>query len=866
LETLTYNGATQQVGGNASSVLFVFGSGQLAMFVSLYDRTSNQLLASGSVPTFTAGGSDCGTSTSIPATLTANSGTSVNSGDVIVLNIDATFSGGGSVALCSGGNTPTMVQVAATPGIASTTTTSRSTSTSSSIPSTSSGQQGLDIWVGSLIAAGVLGSIALLWYKDIFPFSGVPKVPPGAPKTVEKQPPPLPPPKDPTQHDVGGIIQQDVPACVQSTTWGHSLTQVSVYPAAYTFRERKRGEWDRFYSMYETSVKDGVLRQPRPGFEPLILMAYATDEHFLTHECRCGDSVSRRSYSLYSRVSYEWDLVSGRGNFVVNSGKEPGYTKQASGEQAIYYPPDLDLGEEVSADVVLKVLHNDRKLPGHRGIRVNLHITTKIEEVRDGMYLPAHVFVFYVSLSGDIVERGADPKPDLDGACTPTIRWLPGSPISGGMNLMPLGRPNVAEPYALYSLSASGEDQDELQLQCVSSGGPCASGVLDSSLEDDDLVFEWESSRGAFPRGNLGRVVVWQSPGEGEVTFTLTIRNQMVRPQFVDEPKVVTKTISVVPLLPNGGAGPRTERKKPPVPGPPPPKQTDGNPPTIHGETQVTCCGPDVTDHTLGCMLKLITDFFLMPDKYQKKELDSLTSFGSPGSVVRRMTRQEDDEITFEDAWDILELAPSEERGEKKTNAKGGPMAEDELYKVAQEGYRVLLRPYRGRCLKPSEPCDPSVVFLNNCHHPQVVNYLMWGVLSRLNEWWSYGHMPQEARISKAVGAESKSYSDTQLSNWHYARSGSSFHFDANYQDQVAMASVGWRLADDYVQRKVYGKLPYKLAEVNKYVLQAILESLQNPTRRSAPCLNGCGPHRSLNSFRYRWGNLKGQGVPLSKL
>ena len=179
-------------------------------------------------------------------------------------------------------------------------------------------------------------------------------------------------------------------------------------------------------------------------------------------------------------------------------------------------------------------------------------------------------------------------------------------------------------------------------------------------------------------------------------------------------------------------------KKKPPPPpltgGPPPPPP----PPPPTTPEVVTCCGPDVTENVLGAMLRLMNDFFSWTPDEQKRQIGYLTRLPRPWA---------DDEPNSENAWDIAELGPSE--------ARGGPPVS---YQTAGHGYKATLRPYVGRCMKPDPPCDPSVIFLGNCHHPQVVNYIEWGILARLSVWLS--------------GSSATSYQDSSYYSLHAIRSG----------------------------------------------------------------------------------------------
>ncbi|GEM_PF-2065797 len=297
--------------------------------------------------------------------------------------------------------------------------------------------------------------------------------------------------------------------------------------------------------------------------------------------------------------------------------------------------------------------------------------------------------------------------------------------------------------------------------------------------------------------------------------------------------------------------------KKPEVPPVVPPMATEKPPPPKETPTGTTppdntpCCGPDITDNVLAGMLKLMQDFFTWNSATQSTEFGYLTAVtGEP---------------SYNNAWDIEELAPSGGRSSIWEFNKPGV-----TYQNAKDGYMKTLAPYVGRCMKPPYPCDPSVMFLNNCHHPQVVNYVEWGVLARLREWYEENEahkmkmqdtstgIANDAAATSSTYTPVTSYGDTTYGDFHKARSGTVPGLtDPHYQDQVAMCNVGWRLAEDYITRMKSGGFmsTYKLGQVNRLALQAILEMYEDKSRPTANCKNGCGKYSPPNAFRYVFGD-----------
>jgi len=288
-------------------------------------------------------------------------------------------------------------------------------------------------------------------------------------------------------------------------------------------------------------------------------------------------------------------------------------------------------------------------------------------------------------------------------------------------------------------------------------------------------------------------------------------------------------------------------------PPPPPPTVIPPTQPTTPEQPDVPCCGPDITDNVLAGMLKLMQDFFSWSSATQSEQFGYLTAVtGDPN---------------YNNAWDIEELAPSGGRS-SVWEFRPPPVT----YQTAKDGYMKTLAPYAGRCMKPPYPCDPSVMFLKNCHHPQVVNYVEWGVLARLKEWYDENEahkmkvqdtstgIANDAAATSSTYTPVTSYGDSTYADFHKARSGSVPGLtDPNYQDQVAMANVGWRLAEDYITRMKSGGFmsSYKLSQVNQLALEAILEMYEDKSRQTAKCKEGCGKYNPPNAFRYIFGDKR---------
>ncbi|MCK6453656.1 MAG: hypothetical protein L6R19_22790 [Alphaproteobacteria bacterium] len=151
----------------------------------------------------------------------------------------------------------------------------------------------------------------------------------------------------------------------------------------------------------------------------------------------------------------------------------------------------------------------------------------------------------------------------------------------------------------------------------------------------------------------------------------------------------------------------------PPVPSRPP--ETPKAPPTPKSERPVSgfavapdvpkrVCGPDITSQVFNTLDKIYRDYHGWSAAQQKEKCDLLVSV-TPS-------------LAFEGAWDIDRLSPDWAPDPKKEDAE----------EIAKKKY--WFENVSPSCAIPRDPCGPSVTFLGQCLHAQVVNYVMWGAIN----------------------------------------------------------------------------------------------------------------------------------------
>lgn len=162
-------------------------------------------------------------------------------------------------------------------------------------------------------------------------------------------------------------------------------------------------------------------------------------------------------------------------------------------------------------------------------------------------------------------------------------------------------------------------------------------------------------------------------------------------------------------------------------------------------DPEAKICGPDVTDHVLRVLDRMIDDYNAATDAKKAEACENLTT----------LQRDSNGTMIAEYAWDIYALSPA--------IAPTGGAVEGEKYWY--EGVSDI-------CARPRYPCGPTVVFLGQCIHAQVVNYVQWGAMMRLCGDETTGDFMHWARAT-AGG----------LSNWEWKT--------AHYESQLRMSEMG---------------------------------------------------------------------------
>lgn len=238
-------------------------------------------------------------------------------------------------------------------------------------------------------------------------------------------------------------------------------------------------------------------------------------------------------------------------------------------------------------------------------------------------------------------------------------------------------------------------------------------------------------------------------------------------------------------------------------------------------------CGPDITDNVLRVLDKMHNDWKRWNSSKKAEKcrdlLNPLTALG---------------------AWDIVQLSPDVAPLSKDDyeDAHGGTKGYDNYLKG-----KFWFEGSAAACAKPRPICGPTVTFLGQCIHSQVVNYIQWGTVNQLcDQQWSAGKMhavysamaPDHIYDGQQVMAEiGTAYTKTTAAGGYYTfQSADPGELDSRR---------------DYVKKQMESKLRKLMAD------PSYADFAKRPeTACSMPCTMTAAERKKLEkkTMTYRWG------------
>jgi hypothetical protein len=249
---------------------------------------------------------------------------------------------------------------------------------------------------------------------------------------------------------------------------------------------------------------------------PFPLAAAATGFHVVnvTSRCehRCGEvagAPSARRFAIVGRNEISWQILAGGGGFVAI--EDTLGNQMAVGDQVLFQPPALEIGEEREVRMRVEASHAD---PGHPG---------------EGRSDSVDVAVVLRRIAVSVLEVEVTPPPsrrltapdamEAAGECAVTVGWK-GGRLAGAIDALPADSfVTVGDHVRLHAGAAGTSD-----LILSADGNDHCAAVAETLTIEDAARYEWSATAGTFPAGNIGAGIVFQAPdAPGEVTVTVTI-------------------------------------------------------------------------------------------------------------------------------------------------------------------------------------------------------------------------------------------------------------------------------------------------------------------------------------------------------
>jgi hypothetical protein len=322
-----------------------------------------------------------------------------------------------------------------------------------------------------------------------------------------------------------------------------------------------------------------------PAGEPVPLMAWGVDKHYLLHRCRCpalpGDE-SIEAIPVEAVSMIDWTITDGNGSFVNKSATvqgpgqlSPGDARfQSDCEAVLFQPPVLDDDQPASTRIKVEIHHEDAtKPPDHDPIQSFITLKVSRRKVQANQKKKSgtrYEYVYECAAEEGNPLHGSAPPPKKVGACEPWHHWINWRKVSANISQREFLSPDDikyksdAEIHQIYSkipikcnygdlirFAVKGSDTDDIELRCVPNGkGPCKNMTNDTLRLTDVVKYHWTADNGSFPLSKAyeeqhGRAVrqataitkdvVWRAPNHSGV-YKVVLMADDSRLEYVDEP------------------------------------------------------------------------------------------------------------------------------------------------------------------------------------------------------------------------------------------------------------------------------------------------------------------------------------------
>ena len=154
-------------------------------------------------------------------------------------------------------------------------------------------------------------------------------------------------------------------------------------------------------------------------------------------------------------------------------------------------------------------------------------------------------------------------------------------------------------------------------------------------------------------------------------------------------------------------------------------------------------CGPDITDNVFQVLDTIHRHWNSWKESKQNELCRDLVN-----------------PLTSEGAWDIKALSPNVAPPSKENYLKNHTTLKNYEKDIQKRLY--WFEGATAACAKPRWPCGPTVTFLGQCVHAQVVNYIEWGVMNKLCDQEGLAKSAHRARAA-ALSSDAHIYDGQKI-------------------------------------------------------------------------------------------------------
>lgn len=272
-------------------------------------------------------------------------------------------------------------------------------------------------------------------------------------------------------------------------------------------------------------------------------------------DCDSTQTKSTKEVLLAGKVRFEWQILSGEGNFV-KLGLLPQGTTNDVGDRVIFQPPFVPWPKQgqppntKTTEVLIRVIDETGS-----GVLLDDNAYDRLTIVTKRSYDAGDNYDVDITNTGYKLPQ-PNTTEDNNGTCSAAYSWDKANDLIKPVIKLPAVADNSKMVLGeLMVLEAENQNEtDELKMVCQSSSCNSDGGKKEYP---DDILWTWkiendDGTKGSFVGGNTGRYVIYQAPdqmpgqqSEFSVNITATVKNTGIQKDDVEPPPSDPLTIKV---------------------------------------------------------------------------------------------------------------------------------------------------------------------------------------------------------------------------------------------------------------------------------------------------------------------------------